>query len=53
MNHIALYKTFEGYKDFKIEESKEVSNLSSGLERFQVSLVIPIKGVPFVKSSRL
>ena len=53
MNHIALYKTLNVYKDFKVEDSKEAGKPESGIERFQISLVIPITGVPFIKSSRL
>jgi hypothetical protein len=41
-----------GYKDFKIEDSKEGSS-KTDIEKFTVQLVIPITGVPFLKQSRL
>ena len=34
MNHVALYKTLNGYKDFKIEDSKEANKGENGVEKF-------------------
>ncbi len=49
---MAYYKTIPGYKDFKIEDSKDGSS-KTDVEKFTVQLVIPITGVPFLKQSRL
>ncbi len=51
MNQAQFYKTLPGYRDIKFEDSKDLNNTQ--LIKFQLSLTIPITGVPFLSKSRL